>query len=121
MEFAGYLTALVRIDRLAMSAIAGVRLISSARERGLRADILEQLAHSGQSKYCVSHGGKDRVHTPFISVRYFIGMSSLLVDVSGSSSADYVEALYRNLYIWVCFHHPRAPIASENRAKGEAN
>ena len=56
--------------------------ISPTQEHELYPNILEQLAHSVLREYSVSRGSKGGVRTPFIFVRYFIGMSSLLVGVS---------------------------------------
>ena len=73
------LTTLIRINRLAVSTISGVKTVSPARELGLHADILAQLVHSAWRKSCVSHWNGGDVRTPFVFVRYFIGMSRLSV------------------------------------------
>jgi hypothetical protein len=78
MQFVDSLTAFVRINRLAVSTVSTARCVSLAREYKLRADILEQLAHSVRREHCVSRGNQRGTRTPFIFVGYFIGMSSLL-------------------------------------------
>ena len=73
------LTAFVRVNRFAMSTIAEMKFVSPARERGLHANILAQLVHSVWRESCVSHWNEGDVRTPFIFVRYFVGMSRLSV------------------------------------------
>ena len=41
-------------------------------------------------------------------------MSGLSEGLAAIAQADYEATAYSDLYIWVCFHHPRTPIASEN-------
>jgi len=73
------LTAFVGINRLAVSTISGVETVSPAREQGLHADILAQSTHSVWRESYVSHWNGGIVRTPFILVRYFVGMSRLSV------------------------------------------
>jgi hypothetical protein len=59
--------------------------VSPAREHESYLNILEQLVHSVRCEYCVSQESKGGARTPFIFVRYFIGMSGLVVGVSAFS------------------------------------
>jgi hypothetical protein len=62
-----------------VSTVSGAKPVSPALEQEPHPNILEQLVHSVLREYCVSHGSKGGPRTPFIFVRYFIGMSGLLV------------------------------------------
>lgn len=114
MRFVDRLTAFVGINRLAVSTVSTAGHVSLAREYKLHANILEQLAHSVRREHCASHGNMRGIRTPFVFVGYFIGMSSLSEGLAAIPRTDYAAAAYRDLYIWVCFHHPRTPIANEN-------
>ena len=87
-EFADHLTAFVRVDRLAVSTVSGVKPVSPAQERESHPNILEHVVHSVRRKYYVSRESEGSARTPFIFVRYLIGMSGLSVGVSYHSSAD---------------------------------
>jgi len=108
-----FLTAFVRIYRLAVSTISGVKTVSPAREQGLHADILGQLVHSFWRESCVflKRGQCTySIHICTIFRRYVASFGG----VSDDSPPDIVEDAYRDLYVWVYFHHPGSPVASEN-------
>lgn len=119
MGFVDHLTAFVRINRLAVSTVSGVGHVSPAREQELDSYILEQLVHSVGGGHCVSHGNQRNVRTPLIFVGDFIGMPSLWVGLVTVPRVDHPEVVYRDLYVWVCFHHPRPPTAGEKWTKGK--
>lgn len=82
------LTTFIGINRLAMSAVSGAEPVSPAQEkRKAPANVLAQLVHSVRYEKRDFNGSEGGIRTPCILVRYFIGMSGLVLTVSNRHSS----------------------------------